>query len=325
MSFWDSIQSVDHPHGADLKIYAHNRGRPVGNYNGAQNAEGISVMSRLPDGRVLSTGKIGNDITHAHFDDKSSEMIGAPKYPKRSMLGQHDTELESVIAMHKAHPDYLTRREEAVVDLRQRFQAIIEGYDWSKEGGLAGKQPPVAPVRGQVVRGTENLGMRPTTMTGKPGAKPPVRGMPQSPAAVVHDVMSTATGIRRSKVKPDESSVDYAGPRLFEAIASFRGVQAFVEAMDKAGWKAQDREQRAASRDSWSVSQGAHSGPNPSAGGPLLPGPARGFKKVRVGPPGKAPESGHQDFGSQALPGGAAGRALMAQARRQPGTTSRER
>jgi len=168
--------------------------------------------------------------------------------------------------------------------------SIIEGYDWSKEGGLAGKQPPVAPVRGQIVRGTRNLGTRPTTMTGKPGAKPPVRGMPKTPADAVHDVMSTATGIRRSQIKPkpDESSVNHAGPRLFEAIASFRAVQSVVEAMDKAGWKAQDRVQRAASRDPWSVSQGAHSGPNPSAGGPLLPGPARGVKKVRVGTPGMA-------------------------------------
>lgn len=114
MSFWNEVQSIEHPHGSHLKIYAHQRGRPITDPKKAQNAEGIQVMSRLPNGKVLSTGKIGNDITHAHIDDASGEVIGNPYYPERSLLGQHDTGMESVLAMHKAHPDYVEPHTEGV-------------------------------------------------------------------------------------------------------------------------------------------------------------------------------------------------------------------
>lgn len=61
-----------------------------------------------------------------------------------------------------------------------------------------------------------------TRALGRGGAKPKM----QTAADAVHGVMSTVTGIRRSQV----SSVEPTGPRLSEAITSFREIEAIVEA-----------------------------------------------------------------------------------------------
>jgi len=224
VSYFDTVRSVPHPYGEHLKIYAHRRGVPVDNFEDAKNADGIQVISRTRDGRVLSTGKIGNDITHAHFNDKTKEMVGQPKYPRKSLLGQHDSDLESVVTMHQAHPDY-----------HEPFDPnAFEAVSWGEFGGGAKSQEVKSPSGG-VLRGTAKLAAAPvvTAQTGalkRPlgagGAKPQLKPKVMTPAGAVHDAMSATTGVRRSQV----SSVEPRGPSLSEAITAFREIEAIVEA-----------------------------------------------------------------------------------------------
>ena len=224
MSYFDTVRSVPHPYGEHLKIYAHRRGVPVDNFEDAKNADGIQVISRTRDGRVLSTGKIGNDITHAHFNDKTKEMVGQPKYPRKSLLGQHDSDLESVVTMHQAHPDY-----------HEPFDPnAFEAVSWGEFGGGAKSQEVKSPSGG-VLRGTAKLGAVPTVIAktgalkgGRGAAKPPMGGKPTSPADVVHDVMGAQFGTRR---RPENSDREHpAELTLAEAIDAFREIEAIVEA-----------------------------------------------------------------------------------------------
>jgi len=232
VSYFDTVRSVPHPYGEHLKIYAHRRGVPVDNFEDAKNADGIQVISRTRDGRVLSTGKIGNDITHAHFNDKTKEMVGQPKYPRKSLLGQHDSDLESVVTMHQAHPDY-----------HEPFDPnAFEAVSWGEFGGGAKSQEVKSPSGG-VLRGTAKLGAVPTVIAktgalkGAGGAaKQPIQGMPRTtPGALALSAKKAALpgdkNLRQiNQINQIKSSVEHTGPSLIEAINAFREIEAIVEA-----------------------------------------------------------------------------------------------